>query len=944
MAVEAAPAAKQSLESISALAEIERARSGENVRSVKLVAQKFLGHIYNKDTKKIEAMAVQSLKDDDVVLDYSESLYVATLDATTDTAVNHLNNCFGFNIVGAIGATSLKAEAGLDISHDKVASSNSSTVFCAVACVRKDHVGFQGQPKRLGVESESFHSGIIKSMTVYAGYRVVLEIVFNNNKSEQKMNVGVKGGGSALSTAIGGNIQFVHESTSLADRNIEQINIKEIRAIGGFRVPKMEIPKGDDFPKIQEMFEDIREHFETHYYSIVDRLTCIQENDLIPLRESSSSKVGEDIKIPSGNMIPVKPSTTERDATYYERLAEELRYYQESYYYKSGKEDKPLNLAAMLQAIEISFSNLSESSNLKPSFLLVGTDPLTTRMQAVRIMGGRVHKGKALYPNHQSESVTKFHLPGKSLPSIFPSDNFSEESSLLGVYVYNGILETPILTDASMPLEFDICLGVATSCAISRFTPSKVIFCLPQDFFNPYSSISLVEKMNRLYDSLRRIFYDPTFCKKSILFVIDDQEEGYQYLQKEIPGAFEYLKKELENRGGGIFSWSTISSILGFGTVKKVGEAEDALFIYEFIINRLIRSSNLNDVLSSKEETFSFHPEFEATSKSESKKKSKPTDKQKLEALPPHEFDMYNMTLYNFRVVEKVFSDTLYHLKTVDDAIVYGENESSTISKVLKSYDRVLTLLKKRELEKLEKKDADEILGKAIAEEIDKWRVQKEKAENEIKKNNESIKTKESDIIRLKKDETPTPLTLQPSEAITMRPIWRVPPFGKEYTFQTSHEFSKCEFDKTPGAFNCPEAEFMNTKKVIFTPKHWGHKEDLKAKVQIWIKNNEHPETIKTIETLEREIKYLKNANISLQTNLKAASEALVNVSESNIENLESTLNEKKAVFVDYQSKLDAMRFRFAPYREYYEMLAKVKIEYSLEQKYEEVSDACAIS
>ena len=177
-----------------------------------------------------------------------------------------------------------------------------------------------------------------------------------------------------------------------------------------------------------------------------------------------------------------------------------------------------------------------------------------------------------------------------------------------------------------------------------------------------------------------------------------------------------------------------------------------------------------------------------------------------------------------------------------------------------------------------------------------------------------------------------------------MRPIWRVPPFGKEYTFQTSYEFSKCEFDKTPGAFSCPEAEFMNTKKVVFTPKHWGHKEDLKTKVQIWIENKKHPETIKEIEKLEREVQSLKAANISLQTNLKAASEALVNISESNIENLESTLNEKKAVFVDYQSKLDAMRFRFAPYREYYEMLEKVKIEYSLELKDEEISGACAIS
>lgn len=178
---------RQTPTQITTQAEEERTRSSENERTVKLIAQKFLGHIYDKEAKQIGEMAVEEFGDADLMVDCPESRYVATLDNAKETALAKLNNHFGFNITSPVGYIPFKIGAGLDVSRSNIQISDSSSVFCAVACVRKNSSQFQKIPKkRLDVISDSNQLGIIKSLSVYAGYRVVLEIFSSKDASEKK--------------------------------------------------------------------------------------------------------------------------------------------------------------------------------------------------------------------------------------------------------------------------------------------------------------------------------------------------------------------------------------------------------------------------------------------------------------------------------------------------------------------------------------------------------------------------------------------------------------------------------------------------------------------------------------------------------------------------------------------------------------------------------------
>ncbi len=932
MAPKLTSVAQQTPEQIIALAESERTRSHQNDKTIKQIAQKFLGHVYNKETHKIEEMAVENFQDETVVRDHSESLYVATLDAATDIAVDRLNNRLGFNIDATVGSSPVKIGAGLDVGQTKSKSSDSSTVVCAVACVKKDRCGFQKTPKRLPVTSQSIHLGIIKSIWVYAGYRVVLEIISSSNKSEKKTTVDVKAEGSTLSTILGGKVQVNHENSSLSDRNIEQINIKEIFSFGGYRVPHMKIPAGNDFPKIQEMFESIREHFQINYYSLVDRHILVNPHeDLVQLREMALPNSEAPYLVPS-EVAFLKTLITPRNSDYYIGLAKEiLSLLSDS---ELGYRGPYLHLELMLYGIEISFSNLLNLPNKRAPVLLVGTDPSTIRLQGVRLVGGKAQERKRLYPNGRSESFTEYEISGEVLANDFVPDVFNPalNANSSRIYTYGNVLETPILSPG-IPSEYNICLGVATDFVISHFTPRKIIVCIPRDFFRFSSSSDLVKKMNSLYQSLRRIVYNPISCTKSVLFAIDDQpnnrkEYGVNIYEELVLAANELdaERAKRETKGRSLAAWvaNLWKSYDSVAEKKALTEIMEAFEAYNFIVDRLVMSSQVNDVLNGKKvKKFAICSKFDVphgylSYKSTNRRHSSYI---KLVDLPIDEFDRDNITLSGFSYFENVLTIALRYMRYIENKVANLNSQSLTSIESLKSYDRILNLLTKQEFEKIDKIEAEESLGKAVAEELEKWTTKKQEKEKEIGINTKNIEEKTVKIQEWKKDRTPTPLKLTPDQPITMRSFWHLPPFGKEYTFQTSFEFSKCEFRKTHGSFNCTEAEFKNTKKAQFTPQHWGYEKDLRANIMIWMEKRKHPDTLKDIDNYNSEIKQLQEKEKSLQQELKDINTTINELAAKNIVVIENRLIEKRSAFSNLVSELDKFRSNLIQHHEYYEIL-----------------------
>jgi hypothetical protein len=931
------PIPQQTSEQTTALVEIERTRSVENDRTVKLISQKFLGHIYNKETHRIEEMAVvDDFQDKDIVLDDTKSLYVATLDVATETALDRLNNSLGFKISAAVGQSPFKIQASFDYGHTKLESSQSSTVFCAVACVRMDHCGVQKKlSRRKDVVSDSSLLGIIKSISVYAGYRIILEIISSSDKSAKNTTIGVKAEGTTIGKVLGGSIDFTHENSSLAERNIEQINIKEIATLGGYRVPPMEI-LSNNFLEIQRMFESIREHFEINYYSIVDRPILVHPKEDLDYFRETPSLSSSPILPARSEMEFLEAPIAQRDAAYYRGLATEIMNLisplEQAYLDYGEHKDPALQLERMLYAIETSFLNLLKLPKIsKQTVLLMGTDPFIIRRQGVRLMGGKTQQRKELYPNGYSKIVTRYEIPGQVLPVKFFPDVFNSKfnSSFSGICAYGHILETPLLTNAmfhdEISAENDICAGVATSFMISCFAPTKIIICLPRNFFQLTDLSVLIEKVLDLYESLYRIS-NPSTLEEGILFVLEDEQDDQIVagLKKEIVAAFDALKAERRRRSG-IMAMITYR----FKLTELQEEIEKALDACAFIIKRLAMFSKVRDILIPKTEALSFQPELQVVEDTDERyvlRDGKPSEKVSFVDLSLEAFDRENITLNNSSSFERVLTSALRYMRSIESDVANLERQLQTSFELLKSYDRILTLLRDKEIGKIDKVTAEESLGKAVAEEIARYADKKQKLEKIIGDNAQNIGAKKAELNALENDTTPTPLKLEPDRPMTLRSFWRF--FGKKYTFETKREFSKCKFSITSGSFECTEAEFENTKKAVFIPKHWGNEDDLKANIQIWIKNNEQPDTLKAITNLRTDIQRIEKTNSSLEEELKEIETVIYELTVREVKRLEESLAEKIKAFKLRDLKLNQLRAEFMKHHEYFGILKQIHTIY----------------
>ncbi len=950
----------QSSGQISAFAEIERTRSSENERTTKLVAQKYLGRIYNRNTNRSEEIAVEKFSDQDLVTDQSEFCYIATLDSVKDKALTSLSNNLGFDITATVGSSvPIKIEAGLDASRTKTELSDSSTVFCTVACVKKDRCQFQQLPQRRGVKTTSYNLGIIKSILVYAGYRIVLEIISCNDKSDKKTNIDVKAKGSTLASLFGAGIHFAHGSKSLANRTIEQINIKEIFSFGGYRVPSMKIP-GNDFPKIQGMFEEIRRHFGINYYSIIDRLVYIHPTeDLVPLTEIATTTTSP-LSIPPLAISPILHFNAKRGAGYYKILADEIISSLPVPEWKNLEAEliyQKLDFGRMLHALEISFLHLRKKLPEEGDgyVLLVGQDSTTTGQQRIQLMK----------PQNQTRFPKDNRIVDQALSLDIHSDIFDDQHRVIsGVNIYDRILETPILA-SNLPKEFNICLGVATEFMISRFAPQKIVVCLPRDFFQ-FSTKPLEEfirKLTDIYTSLSHIVRDPSLANRHLLFIMNDQQSEQisselepQKIRDEIISGAKSLSVERTKRSGGNF-FSVVTTMLGINPKSKV-EIEDAIDAYMFIVNHFKRSSevsleflskpifNPNFLNSTKmlalEDILSIEKDLESPVRgphSRSRERSSLSEgvefgidylrsgksglKESLAQLGI--FDKDNITLNSITSFRRVLTTALRYMRYIESAVLNLEGQFLTSSQLLKSVERILNLLRKKEIESIDQVEAEKILGDTIAEEIKQYAIQKRTKDDEIKVNQKEIEEKTLEVKQWEEDKTPTPITLKPNEPILGRRGWHIPPFGKDYIFDARmYDFSDCKFSKTPGSFNCNEAEFKQTKKAVFTPKYYGYFDDYNVCIQVDVKKCDHPDTQRDIANHKGRIEVLNGSNASLNKQLNEIVNVIREFEARQIKELERRLVSFKQELATLNMDLQKSQSKLNQHYGYYEVLKEI--------------------
>lgn len=895
----------QTPESISALAVLERTRTDENDKTVKRIARNYLGHFYDKENNQIKEIAIDEAQDGDVVVQDPKSHYVASFGATSERACENLQKRLKLDIGAGIGPLSSTIQTGLNIGETH--TQDSTTVVCAVACVRTDRCSLQKMNQLKTSSYPEYCSGIVKSILVYAGYKIVLEIVFSGDRSEGQKTVGVKVEGSTPAKVFSGSIDFGYENSSLKDRSIERINIKEVSSIGGYRVPFMEFAS-HDFHQIQRTFESIRSHFGETYCSIADRLILVNpDHDLVPwvsefshtaqLREITSGSEGHIFRVP----------ITYRDDAYYNDLALQMDPHSKlSEYLNSealwGYERYGLKLDRILYAIATSFSELLQSpvkeKTSQTAVLMIGTDMSTIDRLRIQLTGGGVQKRKALYPSGHTESAVRS-----------------------GVCVYDNVLVTPILTNRLNTMrqaEDDICLGQATALMIDRFAPRHIIVCIPRDFFQCQQASDLVPKVVGLYDSLSRIVNNPKSIEESILFVIDDQDDDPHgdSIQKDIFSAHAALNAET-NKG-----W--LSSLLK--SFFRYEEIEEALEAYAFIVNRLVRSSkiNMNESSSQNAPNVSFYCEFNVSKNEQGKYV---VDKQygineALKALTLEDFNIENMTLHSSSCFEVVLTCALRHIFEIEAELCRLEGRFIADLELLKSLDRIVTLFNQEKIFKT--KESEEILGTTLSDALDLHACKQKELEDKRNENVKQIADAQTKNEKLSKDTTPKPFKLIPDAPIKMRSMAQALFFVKKYTFTTNYKFSKCEFSKTPGTFNCIEAEFMNTKKAVFTPKYYGHEKDLRANIQIDIETKIHPETIKEIDSNKALIDSLKRDNESLESEIKNVKASIQEIKHREMGKLENRLQENIRSFLTLRSRRDMCRAEFMKHHEYYKILKKV--------------------
>ncbi|MGH2613499.1 MAG: hypothetical protein ACRDFB_10695, partial [Rhabdochlamydiaceae bacterium] len=346
--------------------------------------------------------------------------------------------------------------------------------------------------------------------------------------------------------------------------------------------------------------------------------------------------------------------------------------------------------------------------------LLVGTDSSTVRLQGVRLMGGEPQEQMMLFPNGHSKTVTQYQIQGQPLPFDF----FSDDPNSSGVYVYGNILEAPILAPLSPP-EDDVCLGVATEFVISHFAPQRIVVCIPRDFFQFSSSNKLLQKVSKFYESLRRIVWYPTSTRESILFVINDQQDGQNVasqLKDEIIFGVKLLASAISRSKSSSLT-SFVKSLFGIVSV----EIEEAIDAYMFIVSRLTFSSKitLEDILTKQETNSASCPKVHIyRGLSNTIEYSNREQNISLQDLSLHSFDMKNISLNSAHTFKRVLTIALRYMRHIENEVVNLESQFLTSLQLFKSIDRILNLLRKKEIGEIDKTEAEAVLGKAVSEEI----------------------------------------------------------------------------------------------------------------------------------------------------------------------------------------------------------------------------------
>ncbi len=919
---------------LQAQAALERERSSQNDQMVKNVAKNVLGHLFDTQTQQMDSLAVKKFSEEDLVVEGSETKYAASLDFLQDSAVSSLNQQFGFNIDATlIPSFPVKTSATIGVDRKQTETSQSNSVFCAVACVRIDRCRFRELPERELPAAMSLYSGILKSATVFAGYRIVLEIVAHQEGSEKSSNVNLKADGSTIQTLVGAGANINIKSESFAGKTIAQIRIKEITGIGGYIVPQLDIA-ATDFQKIQKLFEDIRKDFLLNYFSIGERhIVTNPLIDLAPLRIALATDAHLSSLIPVQTPSIMPPLPTQRDAEYFQDLAREiiLSLSEEDRLILSRSLKKSgtgyVDLGNMLYASQIAFAHLLQLGEHEgPFFLILGDETSSRRLLSAELTEGQ-------------RGVANFYLEER-----FRS-NSNIEAAPDGIRVLKNVLETPILARGLSP-EFQICQGVATRFVIERFLPSKILIPLPNYFFHDldsgpgrrsgsfrplhsYDSFSYDTSASALLNSLRRVLFNYRTVGKYIFFVLPPHEN--QRRKEVLLETIEKRINDLSNRKNAIMPLSlrliasvggVWSTLMGMAYRQAITVPEEMVDIEEEIQALIFVRDHL--WFPSESATPSSTVQAVEDNKSLVLKLMDTSLKPRSSPLTYEDFDPDSTTINGLPEFRAALTTSLRYFRHIQQLVENKESQFSTHKTLCESVDTVIKLLKKPDGSGINQAEAKKFLDDTTAHLIDQLTQTLLDKTSMISKNESEISTKSAEIDQLNNNTTATELKLTPDAPISARPIWRIPPFGATYTFATDYKISKCEFKEEKDRFSISEETFLSTKKVVFTPKWHGYEQDLRASVVVWIEKKDHPSTKVDIANLQETITQRKKQNTSIQQEIVPIKQAIEELRLSQLIKLEKFRSELNAVRDTQKTEVELLRSKCIKHQPFYDMLQTI--------------------
>lgn len=884
----------------------EEGRRVSNANSIREAAKRCLGHVYDTDTRELLGQAYAGeLPDSSIALGETRTEYQAIVHRDRQEVLQKLKIAFNLNIP-VLAPVLPEASAR----YKKTAGKVSDCFFCAVLCLKIDKCRATEFPPRIPPQSASLNQRIVRSADIYAGYRIVLKLSFFKEESTKKTGAFV---GVTVANFL--KLGFGGECKELSERTISEVTIEECTGFGDYR-PSLGLGTCDP-SRILEALNEIKREFDDRCFSVRGRHISIRNpEDVEPLRELPPlhPRREEVVRVTALQQPSICLASLERDEQFFIALAEaiigrldentqrtlastlRIDWWKRISQVERRLESSQLSLARMLFAMDKAFTSsyahmLSNSSDSAYRTLILGRERVGKSIVGACLMGGRLVSGCVRLPGELVKDVLDYDEPPGASGHAFPSIRHLPEGLMpMGVSVYGNFIETSILPGDLAPLEDQICYGTANAIAMMRYKPQSILVVLNLE---DLQGENCAQKIHEHLKTCYRYFLD----NNRVQFIVNLPGKGpYVDSPKKVVELAIQEKQHILQETISPSVFARLKALLSFSQ----DERDNILFsaysereAFEYITKWITDIGSVSGVREGSEQT------QQAASESGSVRR----------------LDLSNLCVNEFGKFRLSLDMALEYFQHLERSIEVLREELDNNTTLLRAVAHILEVFDTRRVHELSQEILDQVQVE-IAPEIRQFSERLETMQASCTRNREEIDALDLEIETLENDPTPMGLPIHPNQRIEPRKWWEI--FGTTYTFDASayrvFSYSMNETE-VKGTFSREGSIFR------FTPKHYGHPQDMQARVSIRVRRKDHPDTQEDIRRKRTEKTELETTNSELNRKIRRIEGTLEELRRCELPKLQNRRKEIEEVQASKNNNYNKFQAQLEQHRSFYEML-----------------------